>query len=95
MRFFKCRRDANVLARQLIHNMQNRQEDWSLDVDSKEIVFNKTIAGIVLTPRRLRIFDRVQVKLAGIDVWIPLRLRLKIRREARALLARACLFEVK
>ena len=88
MRFFKCRKEAKRLAEVTQLFLECCPSKWVVSkTDPGHVRFKDSAMSIKITPRRFRIFDKIQVMYKSVDVWIPLRWRLKLRREARRVLA--------
>lgn len=65
--------------------------------DGKIFVVDDKSDGVLtceIIPRRLRIFDKISLKLYGVDVWIPLIPRILLRRWVRSFLIDSALEEV-
>ena len=91
MRLFRARWRARLLVRDLIEKLSRPSAFGLLDGqiiiqpdrpgEAAETVF------IGIRRRRIRLLDSIYVRYAGIDVWLPLLARLRLRRVVRCVVA--------
>ncbi len=91
MRLFRARWRARLLVRTLIGKL-SRPSDFALvdgDVIIKPVSDDEMaeIVTINIVRRRLRLLDSIYVRYCGLDIWLPLLARLRLRRAVRCVVA--------
>jgi hypothetical protein len=90
--FIRMRREACQLARDLRVSLMEDEASWKIDRDFHGGA--AVTAGsfhITITPRLLRVLDRIHLYCDGAEVWLPLLSRIRLRNTVRLFVARrAC-----
>jgi len=87
----RLRKTLRRTARMLSRKIRRALNDDQVKTQSENVVVCGDSIAIKYTPRRLRIFDSVNVSLDGNDVWLPLIPRLLLRHAYRKHMARQAL----
>jgi len=74
-------KQATELVHGLIKNITEQPCDWTVEYGAMR--HSKSAIKITILPCSLHILDDVRVSRDGVDVWLPLSQRLKLRRAMR------------
>ncbi len=86
--FIRMRLAATRLARTLRRSILAETKNWDIEVD--EDGRPGLSAGpfrLVVTPRAVRLFDALHLYCDGVEVWLPLLWRLRLRNAVRLVIA--------
>ncbi len=90
MRLFRARWRARLLVQSLIERLAipTTFEFVDGDILVKSACTVRTEAVIInIVSRRLRLLDSIYVRYCGLEIWVPLLARLRLRRVVRCVLA--------
>lgn len=90
--FIKVRVQGTRLARYVRRAILNRQFQHEGSYDGTTFIYSGAF-DVVITPRCLRIFDKVNLYYKGTEVWLPLWSRLRLRNATRLFLIEQALYE--
>ena len=90
--FIRMRQEACQLARELRVSLVEDEASWRIDRDFHDGAAVTTgNFHITITPRLLRVLDRIHLYCDGAEVWLPLVTRIRLRNAVRLYIARrAC-----
>jgi hypothetical protein len=96
--FLRVRWAAFRLVRALRRSILAGDEEWELDSDSHgRPLLTAGPFRIVIAPRAIRLFDAIHLYVDGVEVWLPILARLRLRNAVRWLVlqhARARLLDI-
>ncbi len=87
MRLFRARREARLLMQDIANLLADPQTEVVMADRCVALGAGKDRVSIILFRHRPRCLDVVTVLYRGVDVWLPLLLRLRLRRIVRCVLA--------
>ncbi len=94
VRKFRGRQAARKLASAILVSLDNWPDKWGECTDGCDgIQFGTAPLEVTIWVRRVRMFDGVHVYYYGIEIWIPLLARLRLRRAVRYVLAKKAIRE--
>ncbi len=76
----KFRKQVRLYVRNMLKSIKECPDEWEED---GALLHSKSGIQIAIIPRRFRICDSIRVSKNGVDIWLPLCQRLKIRRAIR------------
>lgn len=87
----RLRKTLRKTTRMLSRKLRQALNDNQVKPQCENVVMCGDSITIKYTPRRLRIFDSINVSVSGNDVWLPIIQRLLVRHAYRKYVARQAL----